>query len=148
MASIQYVCELWTNLDFDSLIETSIMGSEPEIIDAQVNQMRHGLRPDGTLIGTYKYEKYQRYAKAKFAQNSLAGFGNVDLILKGDFTNNIELEYSNDFIIPRSTVETNVYIIKNYDEGIYGLMPDALNEIISDNIKPSLINSLRNAVQV
>lgn len=148
MATIQEVCQLWANIDFDTLLDEAIKESEPEIIDAQVDQMKHGLQSDGSLIGQYANPEY---AKAKNAQNSLPGLGNVDLILHGDFTENIILKYNEDNIQPISTDEKNTKLTTGsggYGAGVFGLMPERLNEIIKIGILPQFQKRLRLAAKI
>lgn len=66
----------------------------------QKDQLLHGLRADGGLIGKYRSEAY---ANEKYAQNSLAGFGNVDLRLKGDFYSAIQVSTAADGFIIEDT---------------------------------------------
>ena len=47
-----------------------------------------GKDPDGNIIGLYASEDY---ANEKFSQNSMAGFGNVDLTLTGSLGQKIQI---------------------------------------------------------
>ena len=149
MASIFQVAAIWDKIDFDTIVDESIKENEPEIIDAQVDQMRHGLKSDGSLIGQYATTPgggLSEYAKAKFNQNPLAGEGNVDLILHGDFTGAIALEYDNDYIRPFSTDEKNDKLTtgqQGYGANVFGLIKEKLSELAQDLIKPSIQKNLR-----
>ena len=154
MADIREVYEIWSNIDFDTLVDESIKENEPEIIDAQVDQMKHGLNADGSLIGQYATTpggEPSEYAKAKNAQNSLPGLGNVDLILTGDFSENIILKYDKTFIQPISTDEKNEKLTtgnQGYGANVFGLMKEKLAELVQNSILPTFLKRFRIAAKV
>ena len=140
MATIQAVCERWANLDFDSILEDSIEANETVIIDANVNQMKHGIKSDGSQIGIYHNPEY---ATMKFNQNQLAGEGNVDLILEGGFTQGIVLGFNSDNIKLFSEDEKNDDLTAKYGDSIFGLTPENQSEVNHGYIKPTLLKTLR-----
>jgi hypothetical protein len=151
MSTIQEVYNLWNSINFDELVNKSFHENETIIADMQVDQMRHGLAGDGKTIGEYQTTpggSLSDYAKAKYAQNQLAGQGNVDLILHGDFTSGIEIKYEQLYIQPYSTDEKNDKLIKDYGARIFGLEPGRLSELSQGYILPSFLKDLKSAVKI
>ena len=99
-------------------IEDIIFTRKEEIIEKVREQWKQGIRPDGTIIGTYQSFSYQRQ---KLAQNPAAG-GNVDLILTGALNENLTLNkvFRATFTIfstdPKATI-----IAQKYGLDVYGL---------------------------
>ena len=154
MCTIAEAFQIWNSLDFDSILDESIKDNEAEIIDEQVDQMKHGLKSDGSLIGTYATlpsGELSDYAKMKNLQNSLPGAGNVDLILFSDFTENIILQYEKDSIRLISTDEKNEKLTTGqmgYGANVFGLMLERLDVINQESILPSLLKNLRIATHL
>ena len=149
MATIEQVYNLWANLDYDKIVDDSIKENESQIIDAQIDQMKHGIASDGEIIGKYATTPgggFSEYAKMKATQNNLPGLGNVDLILDGNFTHGIEIKYETEGLIPFSTDAKNDELVHNYGERIFGLSTKWLAPINQDYILPSFQNNLKHAV--
>lgn len=149
MATIQEVCERWANLNIDDIIDKSLKDSEQDIITAQIDQMTFGLNADGGHIGQYtptKMGALSAYAIEKYAQNPLAGEGNVDLIHEGDFVGGLTLEYNQDNVRPFSTDPKNDDLINRYGANTFGLNTQMLSELNQTAILPNLQNNLREAV--
>jgi hypothetical protein len=143
MATIDEVFALWNNLNFDQLVDDSIKENEAEIVDAQVDQMRHGIAADGEPIGELRDPFY---AQAKKAMGGMAEFGAVDLYNEGEFTKGIHLVFDSNLIIPESTNWKNDELILHYGERIFGLTDINLNNVIVGSILPSLQSKLHEAV--
>ena len=60
-----------------------IILSDPELLRRKKAELKTGVNPLGGIIGTYRSKGYELFKSQK---NPLAG-GNVDLILKGAFSN-------------------------------------------------------------
>ena len=86
------------------------------------------------------------YAIEKYAQNPLAGEGNVDLIHEGDFVGGLTLEYNQDNIRPFSTDPKNDDLISRYGANIFGLNNQMLSEVNQNSVLPNLQNNIREAV--
>lgn len=65
-----------------------IILKDPKILERKKDELKSGIRPDGSIIGEYRSEKYKLF---KQKLNPLAG-GKVDLILKGDTKRGLYLE--------------------------------------------------------
>jgi hypothetical protein len=76
--------------------ETAIDATKTDIITRQKDQLLHGLRADGTLIGKYKSKVY---AAKKYAQNPLPGFGNMDWRLTGALYGDIFVDVRRDIYV-------------------------------------------------
>lgn len=110
--------------------------TSPEVRNQKRNEFLAGKNPDGSQIGGYRDFSY---ARAKNMQNPLAGFGQVDLILTGNFQRSLyvrpiakgrflftnQLDYGND-------------LISKYGDGILGENQDAFNRIQKVNLSPQL----------
>lgn len=94
-------------------------------LDQQRDQMKHGLKADGTRIGVYASDAYER---EKRAMNPLAD-GYVDLEYEGDFKLELTLRPLN---TKRYTVYSqdwkNAELITKYGAGIFLLSPEYLDK--------------------
>jgi len=95
-----------------------ILDRKELIIKKVLGQWKKGLRPDGSIIGTYRSFAYQR---EKFAQNPEAG-GNVDLILTGALSKGLTINkvLESTFTI-FSTDSKAVGIAEKYGLDVYGI---------------------------
>lgn len=69
-------------LDLKEVVQVSVVSTVQEYEQLQKFQMLTGQDSKGNKLGKYKNRKY---AEKKFAMNPLAGFGNMDFRLSGDF---------------------------------------------------------------
>jgi|WetSurMetagenome_2_1015567.scaffolds.fasta_scaffold15584_1 hypothetical protein len=145
MATIIEIAALWNKVDIEDIVDKSIKDNEQHLIDAQVDQMRHGLASDGGMIGEYKNESYK---KLKQEMGSLAPYGMVDLRLTTDFQKAIKLEYSKDFLLPTSTDKKSDMLTGRYTEKIWGLIQERLNIVTKEFIKPTLFKIFRGQVKL
>jgi len=92
----------------------------PDFIKANIDQLRHGVRSTGKLIGLYKNVEY---ARMKNQMNPDAGMGNIDLILTHRFSENIFTKIEGDSIMFDSA-DTKKFLLEQFkwwDENIFGL---------------------------
>jgi hypothetical protein len=60
---------------------------EPELRELKIDELKHGERPDGSQIGTYKNAAYQKFKQ----QKNPTAKGKVDLVLSGKFSQSVFL---------------------------------------------------------
>ena len=92
------------------------------------------------MIGKYKNAKY---AQMKFAMSSLAGYGNVDLKLTGDFQSEIFVDVRNDIFVISSADSKDNDLTQKYGDNIWGLDDDKTNQLI-EIVQPMLIENIAN----
>ena len=92
--------ESLVKLDAPALVAETFKNNEAFLIDANITNLKHGLRSNGERIGTYKNDYY---ARKKNNLNPLAGLGSVDLILTGKFISGITIDFTNEAMIFDST---------------------------------------------
>jgi len=134
-----YITKL-KGIDLQQIIIDVFKTFELRIIRQNVIQLEKGFDSKGEPIGEYKNFSY---AKKKYAQNSKAGFGNMDLILTGDFVAGIFIEFTSDSLIfdsknkVKEGGEGGVDLLKNYGDDVLGLSNDGF-----ENLKPKIQEEL------
>ena len=99
---------------------------EAEIIDLNVEQLKHGRTSEGEPI-TPEYAS-DDYAGYKKSTGSLAPFGTPDLILEGDFTGDFYMEKRGDSSLLDSKDPKTPDLDMKY-ENIFGLTNDSREEL-------------------
>ena len=94
-----------------------------------INQLKHGKNAVGKQIGKYR-NKY--YARKKYQENPLAGYENVDLILTGEFSNSIKIEYDNESMtfdaIGKDKPQGDLTILYERNGPVLGVNPESISE--------------------
>lgn len=124
--------------------EDSIYESRDEIKELQIDQLKHGLKKDGTPIGKYRNAAY---AARKNQQNPLAGFGNVDLILTGDLKNQIFVDVREDSFVIDSADEKTGGLIKKYGDP-FGLTEDSNASLIKAPLRPTFVRKMKEKLKL
>jgi hypothetical protein len=121
----------------------SIEATKTEFLDAQRDQLLHGKRPDGSPIGKYKNPAY---ARKKYAMNPLAGFGNWDLRLKGDYQNALFVDVRDDSYVVDSADSKAGDIDKRIGDplGLGGVYRQGY----IDKLEPVLINKIKEIIKL
>ena len=122
------------------LRDQSIQECEPDIVDISNDQMLHGFLGDGSKIGQYRDPKYAAF---KYAENSLAGFGNVDLHLEGGFYEGKYIKQDDSTISIESTDDKATALTSKYGLGIWELTPDNKGTLARQFILPTINEKLR-----
>lgn len=127
--------ERLTALDFQQIAVECLKSNESFLLDANINQLKHGKRSTGEQIGKYK-NKY--YAAKKYNMNSLAGPGNVDLILNKDFSQGIFFKFTQDSIISDSIEKHNdgSDLLEDYGDDVLGIF---MTPAIKTDLQPEFI---------
>lgn len=81
--TITEMANKWKALDFDQIVRDSIEQTKEVIVTLNQKNLRYGFKVDGSRIGTYVSAPY---ARKKYQQSALAGGGQVDLYLTGDWS--------------------------------------------------------------
>lgn len=125
----------------------SLEAQEALIARTQRQQLKTGLTGGvnaGRLIGQYKNKSY---ARKKFAQNSEAGYGNVDLTLTGDYANAIFIDVLASTIVIGSTDSKADILGKKYGEPL-GLNRPSRIFIIENGLRSTFVNTYKRKLQV
>ena len=112
----------------DLAIKT-VKDTEVLFLDANADQLLHGKRSTGELIGKYSNPDY---AAMKHAENSLAGLGNIDLILTGKFKNEIFIQYQKDALLFDSKgkeKEGGFDLLEHFGDDVLGISDENKEEI-------------------
>lgn len=110
----------------------------PLIKTLEIDQLKHGLRKDGTKIGRYKNE---HYAVQKYIQNPLAGFGNMDWIKTGQLASEIFVDVREEvYVIDSSDIKTANLIEQHGDP--FGLTIENKGKLISGGLKASFVQRM------
>lgn len=110
----------------------------------KINELKKGQNPDGSKIGDYRSPGYARF---KFGKNSLAGFGNVDLILTGAFSNSLfPTKISPSHYIFGATDSKRFDLIDKYGYDIMGLNQNTFDEAQKKRYAPKIINYIKKRI--
>lgn len=129
--SINDMRERFASVNFNQVAEDALYDSRDVIKELQVDQLKRGVRKDGSRIGKYKNKAY---AAKKHQLNPLAGFGNVDLILKGDFKSQIFVDVREDVFVIDSGDEKAAKLISDYGDP-FGLTDESNAELIKQPLQ-------------
>lgn len=121
------------SLNFTEIIKEVVSDSKDDLVDIQKKQMLRGEASDGSKIGKYKNKYYRR---KKFNLNPLAGYGNVDLRLTGEFQRNIKVFFFSDSFFFESSDSKSIKLQEMYGEEIYGLNVKSDKIVAKDIIQP------------
>jgi hypothetical protein len=103
-----------------------IIANKQAYIDRNKDQIKHGTKPNGELIGKYAGGPNSWYSQIKEQMNSLPGRGNVDLEYTKQFRAGIYLEITGDDLIMGSKDSKALQLEGKYgkDSPFYGLDTD------------------------
>lgn len=122
----------------------SVVETKEDYIELNIDQLKRGKRSDGTQIGTYFSPSY---ALDKFEKNPLAGLGNVDLILTGDFTNALDIAARGTSFEEFSHDEKFSMLKQRYGNNILGLTAENLYEFYrKESFLPNLMPKVRKLI--
>jgi hypothetical protein len=133
MPGINHFIENLKAVDFEDVIKGVMSDTQTELVTAQQKQMLSGKTATGGKIGKYKSKSYRKF---KFSMNVLAGYGNVDLRLTGEFQRNIKVYFFSRAFFFKSTDEKNQKLTQDYGEDIFGLNDKSSNSYIKETLTP------------
>lgn len=150
MATIDQLIKRAKSLKFREIIRESVEETRSEIVQAQRDQMLHGLKSDGKKIGKYKNPDY---ARKKYQMNQLAGMGNVDLKYTGEFQSEAFVDTRNDSVVFGSadnvpvdtgdgTMGKTDKLVEQYGGDIFGLSPSYAAEYSQNHLGPIAQNKI------
>lgn len=116
-------------INLNELVIESVKETEVLFLDANADQLMHGKRSTGELIGKYANPEY---AAMKYAENPLAGFGNIDLVLTWAFKRGINIKYQADGLLFDSTgkeKEGGFDILEHFGDDVLGITDEKKEEI-------------------
>ena len=106
------------SLSIPDIIRETADDTKEILADLQADQMLHGKNANGNVIGVYAWEEY---AEQKSRQNSLPGFGIVDLMREGNFYRGITVNANANSVTINSTDGKTDKLVSKYGEEIFGL---------------------------
>jgi hypothetical protein len=140
MASIGHLIDNLENLDFNNVIEESMIDTVDSFVRLQRLQMLSGQTSEGRKIGRYKSPAY---AKKKYQLSRLAGYGNVDLRLTGDFYRGVTVDpRSKSVAIGGADYKTEILTDK-YGEEIFGLNQEYAGEYSVNYLAPVAVERIK-----
>jgi hypothetical protein len=130
-------------MDTDKIAADSITNTKEALLNANTEQLHHGLGKDGDTLRPYRSPFY---AEMKHRMNPLPGIGNPDLRLTGDFYRGFYLEVQGDKIEIDSRDEKSSMLKKKYgEEVIFGLSEKWRNEYIKESLNKEFMNQMHKA---
>lgn len=129
-------------LNISQVIQSTVEDTKEVMADLQTDQMLHGKNAFGNPIGSYASEEY---AEQKHVQNSLAGFGQVDLRKEGDFYRGITVTANANSVTITSRDGKTDKLVSKYGEEIFGLSPQ-YKAIYMEDFKPIAIDKITDQI--
>ena len=121
-------------------VQEIVIKDNQELRKEKIDEFKHGLRPDGRIIGLYHSKAYEAF---KQTLNPLAG-GKVDLILSQSFSNSMFVKpFNKGYIFDASDSKTDKLKGK-YGLDIMGLNQEYFNERQKTVYKSILIGQISN----
>lgn len=139
MGTVANFLEALDNLNPKDEAVKELEASREEMVDEQRTQLKFGKRKDGKRIGKYKNPKY---AAKKFAQNPLAGFGNMDWILTGDLSRALFVDVRSDAVIFDSADSKTGGLIDRFGDP-FGLSQPSIRVIIERGLRVRYIARIK-----
>lgn len=129
-------------LDFQQIAIECMKSNEPILLDANIDQLKHGKRSNGEQIGTYKNESY---ARMKNRMNSLPGLDSVDLILTGAFARGIFINFTQDsMIFDSSAAEKGTgNLLETWGKNVVGIF---MTDPLKNDIQLEFIAIVKNKI--
>jgi len=118
MTTIRQMLNKWQAVDFDQIVWDSIDQTKENIVTFNQINLRYGFKIDGSRIGQYVSVPY---AKKKFQQSALAGGGQVDLYLTGDWSYGLTVNVGLKTFTTFSTDYKDGLLTTRYGKEIEGL---------------------------
>jgi hypothetical protein len=140
MASIEKMIATMEAVNISAIVADAMYNTKNDIIQLQVEQMYSGKRSDGKLIGKYKNKVY---AAKKYSLNPLAGFGNVDLRLTGDFQDYIIADVRENSVVFSSEDDKTIDLVEKYSDDIFGLSTPYAKEYATNYLGPEGIKLIK-----
>ena len=107
-------------------VQEIVINDQQELKSRKKNEFEFGLLPNNKKIGQYSNTNY---AYKKYSMNSLAGFGQVDLIYSGSFVNSLfVMPTQKGFIFDTNQEDKQGKLIASYGGDIMGLNQNYFNE--------------------
>lgn len=100
------------------------------VIQLQQEQLKHGLRADGKMIGKYRSKVY---AAKKHAMNPLPGLGNMDWKLTGALHKDLFIDVREDIYIMDSADSKTGSLIERFGDP-FGLSEESIETLISSEL--------------
>lgn len=144
MNTIASVRRRFEALDVLDTSQDAIDATSEQYLDQQKEQMKHGLRPDGSKIGEYALTEY---AELKYAMNPLAGFGNVDLKLTGAFQMNTQLNVIGEEMIIESLDSKAQELEEKYGD-VFGIGGEFKEKYVTEYLQPVFIQKVKDKVKL
>lgn len=143
MPTIDHLIRNLESVKMPDVIHDAVVETTDDMKRLQRFQMLTGEAADDTKIGKYRNPVY---AKQKFAQNPLAGLGNVDLRLKGDFYREILVDARVNSVVIDSADEKTQALINKYGEEIFGLNTEFSSEYATQHMGPVASDTIRKQI--
>lgn len=134
MATISHLIRNAQNIDIREFVKNTMHTTQMQLVTEQQQQLLEGKRSDGQRIG--KYGSGPRYRRLKFNLNPLAGYGNIDLRLKGGFYRGIKTYFFTTAFFFKSTDWKNDILTKEYGEEIFGLNTKHIKIYAKETLTP------------
>lgn len=129
-------------LDIVQAVADSMDATRADLVRLQRWQMLHGLRSDGSRIGKYR-NKY--YAAQKYALNSLAGLGYIDLKLEGYFQGDafVDIRDGSQTVVFTSMDPKTESLVERYGETIFGLNEENASDYSINSLQPEAVKRIK-----
>jgi len=155
MASIQEMIDKLQKVNFNDLLDESVMATKDAILNHNRMQLLFGKATDGSKLGTYAWDSYADF-KAKYVASYQAPYGTYNFDLHGDFQSAMYVRALLTSYEISSTDSKTGYLeslagggnIKLGGERTFGLSEEDLRDYAQTNVKPELQKRLRTTLNI
>jgi hypothetical protein len=134
------------NNKFNEIVVDEMFNYQERIIDLNKDQLMSGFDSTSQRLRSYKNREY---AEMKNEVNPLAGFGNPDLKLTGQFHRGFHVRRGGKtFLLLNSRDEKNDMLKGKYGKDIFGLTSSSKEEFIEGGYQDRLVRALKRFLNI
>ena len=126
----------------NEVIADSMEATRGKLAAYQRDQMLHGETSEGKKIGRYKNPDY---ARKKFAMNQLAGLGNMDFKLTGDFHREVIIDVRERLVVFDSGDSKTPKLLR-IAPNVFGLNADNRSSYSLNVLRPEAVERIKSMV--
>ena len=138
MTTVADLLKTLEKVDVGFEAEEAINKTAETIVAKQKDQLLHGLREDGSLIGEYKNNGY---AAKKFSMNPLAGLGNMDWKLTGDTYKSIFVDVREDIYLIEIADHKAASLFERFGDPT-GLTGESQDDYVEKTLEPQFMGQI------
>jgi hypothetical protein len=140
MVTIDDMLANFRSIDLDQAVYSIVRSESKELINLNIDQLKHGITSEGATISPYYRSK--EYADEKHRINPFPGYGVPDLRNTGDFYRGFFIKVSKTIYELGSTDQKSDYLEGKYSKngGIFGINNENRTKFCKEVVRPRIIS--------